>query len=97
MVELRVADASSKRLNAVVTVILCGTVVGIAYWYERSYRRWAVQNHPFAAPRARVELMRINYGQRREFVSEIAQVFSGLLGEVARGGDDGSRRSGHRG
>jgi hypothetical protein len=97
MVELREADVSFKRLNAAVTVILCGTVVGIAYWYERFYRRWAEQNHPFAVPRARLELMRTNYGERREFVSEITQVFSRLLGEVARGDDDGSRRSGHRG
>jgi hypothetical protein len=53
---------------------VCATVVGIAYWYERGYRRWAVQHHPFAAPRARIERARANYQERRAFVTELAQV-----------------------
>jgi hypothetical protein len=80
MVELRVADASFTRLNAAATVIVCATVVGIAYWYERAYRRWSEQNHPFAAPRARLERTRTNYWERRALVTEMAQVIrrSGL-------------------
>ena len=74
MAEFQLADASFKRLNAAVTVVVCATVVGIAYWYERGYRRWAVQNHPFAAPRARIERTRANYQGRRAFVTELAQV-----------------------
>jgi hypothetical protein len=77
MVELRVADASFRRLNAAVTVIVCAAVVGIAYWYERASRRWSEQNHPFAAPRARLERTRTNYRERRAFVTEIAQVIRG--------------------
>jgi hypothetical protein len=50
MVEFQVADALLRRFNAAVTIIVCATVVGLAYWYERAYRRWAEQQHPFAAP-----------------------------------------------
>jgi hypothetical protein len=74
MAEFQLADASFRRLNAAVTVVVCATVVGIAYWYERGYRRWAVQHHPFAAPRARIERARANYQERRAFVTELAQV-----------------------
>jgi hypothetical protein len=74
MAEFQLADASFRRLNAAVTVVVCATVVGIAYWYERAYRRWAVQHHPFAAPRARIERARANYQERRAFVTELAQV-----------------------
>jgi hypothetical protein len=49
-------------------------VVGIAYWYERAYRRWSEQNHPLAAPRARLEQTRASYRERRALVTEIAQV-----------------------
>jgi hypothetical protein len=74
MAEFQLADASFRRLNAAVTVVVCATVVGIAYWYERGYRRWAVQHHPFAAPRAHIERARANYQERRAFVTELAQV-----------------------
>ena len=74
MAEFQLADASFRRLNAAVTVVVCATVVGIAYWYERDYRRWAEQNHLFAVPRARIERTRANYRDRRAFVTELAQV-----------------------
>ena len=74
MVELRVADASFRRLNAAATVTVCATVVGIAYWYERAYRRWSEQNHPLAVPRARLERTRTNYRERRALLTEMAQV-----------------------
>jgi hypothetical protein len=74
MAEFELADASFRRLNAAVTVVVCATVVGVAYWYERAYRRWSEQNHPFAAPRARIERTRANYQDRRAFVTELAQV-----------------------
>jgi hypothetical protein len=74
MAEFELADASFRRLNAAVTVVVCATVVGIAYWYERAYRRWSEQNHPFAAPRARIARARANYQERRAFATELAQV-----------------------
>jgi hypothetical protein len=74
MAEFQLSDASLRRLSATVTVVVCATVVGIAYWYERDYRRWSAQNHPFAAPRARIERTRANYQERRAFVTELAQV-----------------------
>jgi hypothetical protein len=73
MAEPGVVDASFRRLNVAVTVIACAAVVGIAYWYERAHRRWSEQNHLFAAPRARLERTRINYQDRRAFVTEMAQ------------------------
>lgn len=80
MVEFGVSDASFRRLNAAVTVAVCASVVGIAYWYERAQRRWSAQQHPLAAPRARLERTRANYWERRAFVTDVAQVFrrSGL-------------------
>jgi hypothetical protein len=74
MAEFQLSDASLRRLSATVTVVVCATVVGIAYWYERDYRRWSAQNHPFAAPRARIERTRANYQERRAFLTELAQI-----------------------
>ena len=74
MVEFQLTDASFRRLNAAVTLIVCATVVGIAYWYERGYRRWSEQHHPFAAPRARIERTRAKYQEGRTFVTDLAQV-----------------------
>ena len=74
MAEFQLSDASFRRLNAAVTVVVCATVVGIAYWYERAYRRWSEQDHLLAAPRARIERTRANYQDRRAFVTELAQV-----------------------
>ena len=61
MAEFQVADASSRRFNAAVTIIVCAAVVGATYWYERAYRRWAEHQHPFAAPRARLARARTTY------------------------------------
>jgi hypothetical protein len=74
MAEFQLADASFRRFNAAVTVIVFATVAGAAYWYERAYRRWSEQNHPFTRPRARIELTRASYQERRAFVTELAQV-----------------------
>jgi hypothetical protein len=74
MAEFQLSDASLRRLNAAVTAVVCATVVGIAYWYERDYLRWSAQNHPLAVPRARIERTRANYQDRRAFVTELAQV-----------------------
>jgi hypothetical protein len=74
MAEPGVADALFRRLNVAVTVIACATVAGIAWWYERAYRRWSEQNHPLAATRVRLERTRTNYWERRALVTEMAQV-----------------------
>ena len=74
MTEFQLADASFRRFNAAMTVAVFATVAGIAYWYERAYRRWAVQNHPFARPRARIERTRTSYQERRAFMTELAQI-----------------------
>ena len=71
------ADTSSRRLNAAVTVIACASVVGLAYWYERAHRRWVKQQHPFAAPRARLERARTTYRDRRTLVTELARGIRG--------------------
>ena len=80
MAEFQVADASLRRFNAAVTIIVCIAVVGLAYWYERAYRRWVEHQHPFAAPRARLERARTTYratGDRRALVTELARGIRG--------------------
>jgi hypothetical protein len=84
MAEFQLSDASFRRLNAAVTVVVCATVVGIAYRYERDYRRWAEQNHPLAAPRARIERTRANYQERRAFLTDLAQVIRLSGSQAAR-------------
>jgi hypothetical protein len=74
MAEFPLADASFRRFNAAVAVIVFATVAGAAYWYERRYRRWSEQNHPFTRPRARIERTRASYQERRAFMTELAQV-----------------------
>jgi hypothetical protein len=74
MAEFQLSDASFRRLNAAVTVVVCATVAGIAYWYERDYLRWSEQHHPFAAPRARIARTRANYQESRAFLTDLAQV-----------------------
>jgi Tfp pilus assembly protein PilO len=78
MAEPGVAGAWFRRLNVAVTVTACATVVGIAYWYERAHRRWSDQNHPLAAPRARLERTRTNYRDRSALVTEMAQVANAM-------------------
>jgi hypothetical protein len=77
MAEFQVADASLRRLNAAVTVIVCAAAVGVAYWYERAWRRWVEQHDPFAAPRARFEHAKSTYRGRRALVAELGQIIAG--------------------
>jgi hypothetical protein len=77
MAEFQMADASLRRFNAAVTIIVCAAVVGLAYWYERAYRRWVEHQHPFAAPRARLECARTTYRDRRALVTELARGIRG--------------------
>ena len=80
MAGFQVADASSRRLDVAATIILCAAVAGLAYWYERADRRWAAQQHPFAAPRARLVRTRIAYQERRALVTDLARVITGSTG-----------------
>jgi hypothetical protein len=77
MAEFQVADVSLRRLNVAVTIIACAAVVGLGYWYERAHRRWAKQQHPLAAPRARLERARTTYRDRRALVAELARGIRG--------------------
>jgi hypothetical protein len=76
MAEFQVADASSRRLDVAATIIVCAAVGGLAYWYERSFQRWAAQQHPFAAPRARLARTRTTYQERRALVTDLARVIT---------------------
>lgn len=80
MAGFQVADSSSRRLDVAATIILCTSVAGLAYWYERSFRRWATQQHPLAAPRARLARTRTSYQERRVLVTELARVIAGSTG-----------------
>jgi hypothetical protein len=74
------ADASSRRLDVAATIILCTAVAGLAYWYERSFRRWAEHQHPFATPRARLARTWTSYQERRALVTDLARVITGSTG-----------------
>jgi len=80
MAGLQVADTSSRRLDVAATIVLCASVAGLAYWYERSFRRWAAQQHPSAAPRARLARTRTSYQERRVLVTDLARVIAGSTG-----------------
>jgi hypothetical protein len=77
MPEFQMDDASLRRLDAAVTIVVCATVAGLAYWYERAYRRWAEHQHPLAVPRARIERARTNYRDQRSLVTELARAIRG--------------------
>jgi len=77
MTEFHVADAWLRRVDAAVTIIVCAAVVGLAYRYERAYRRWAEQQHPLAASRARLERARTSYQDRRALATELARIIRG--------------------
>jgi len=62
------------------TIILCTAVAGLAYWYERSFRRWAEHQHPLATPRARLARTRTSYQERRALVTDLARVITGSTG-----------------
>jgi hypothetical protein len=77
MAEFHMADASLRRFNAAMTIMVCAAVVALAYWYERGYRRWAEQQHPFTAPRARLTRARTTYRDRRALMTELARAIRG--------------------
>ena len=84
MAEIRDVDTSIRWVNAVPTLIGVAAVIGIAYWGERTYRRWLKESHPLAEPRARLERAKTGYRRRWANVTEVAQVISDVLDEVAR-------------
>ncbi len=92
MAQIRDADASVRRFNAVATLILCAAVIGIPYACDRAYRRWSRENDLLAGPRARLARARTDYQDRRTNVSEVAQDISSVLVEIARATSMGSAR-----
>jgi hypothetical protein len=76
-----VRDAAPPSLAAELVVLTAGAaLVGLAYWAERRYRRWAEEASPFAAPRARAAALRTGYRRKRSNVAEATQV----IGEILR-------------
>ena len=84
MTKPRVTDASFRRFNAAVTLVMFVAAVGIAYRYDRFYRRWSRENSPLTAPRARIERLRTRNRERLANVTELSQVIGSVLDEVAR-------------
>ena len=76
-----VRDAAPPSLAAELVVLTAGAaLVGLAYWAERRYRRWAEEASTFAAPRARAAALRTGYRRKRSNVAEATQV----IGEILR-------------
>ena len=63
------------------SLVIVGSI-GLACWAERSYRRWWKANHPFAAPKARIERMGLTYRNRRASMGEAAQALWELISEI---------------
>jgi hypothetical protein len=84
MDETRDHDAVIKVVSGVATLIIFAGVIGIPYVCDRAYRRWMSENHPLARPRARIVRARTGYHQKRDNMSEVAEVFNEILAEVAR-------------
>jgi hypothetical protein len=68
----------------IAAALILAAVVGIAYWFDRAYRRWWKVNHPFAEPIARIERMGTNYRERRANLAEVVQVIGEILAEIPR-------------
>ena len=84
MVETRDGDTSIRRVNPVPTLIGLTAMVGIVYWCDRTYRHWLRENDPLAGPRARLVGFKTGYQGKRANVTEVAQLVSDVLVEVAR-------------
>jgi hypothetical protein len=84
MVETEVADASITRSITVATVVGFAAVVWVAYWCDRTYRRWLRENHPLAGQRARLVRLNTGYREKRANATEAAQIISDVLVEIAR-------------
>jgi hypothetical protein len=84
MGEMTAADASTRRLIAAATLLLCAAVVAIPYWSGRAYRRWMKENHPLARPRAGLERMGTSYEAKRANVDDATEVVGIVLAEISR-------------
>jgi hypothetical protein len=82
VVEIREEDASISWVDAVPTLIGVAAVLGIAWWGERTYRRWLKENHPLADTRARLEGVKTGYRRRRANLTEVAQLIGDILDEI---------------
>jgi hypothetical protein len=84
MAETRDVDASIGWVSAGPLLVSAAAMVGIAYWCDRTYRRWLRENDPLAEQRARVERLTTGYRRKRANVSEVVQFISDVLIEVSR-------------
>jgi hypothetical protein len=76
-----VRDAVPPSLAAELFVLAAGAgLVVIGCWAERSYRRWAKETSPFAAPRTHAAAFRTSYRRRRSSVAETTQVIGEIMG-----------------
>jgi hypothetical protein len=92
MSETRGVDGSIGRINAGPMILSLAAMVGIAYWCDRTYRRWLKENHPLAEHRARVDRLTTGYQRKRTNITEVVQVICDVLIEVARAASTGDAR-----
>jgi hypothetical protein len=76
-----------QRLNAVVTVVIVGAVVGAAAVGGRALNRWERALNPLNEPKARLRRTWASYRLRQREAQEYASVFLELerIGEAFRG------------
>jgi hypothetical protein len=73
-------DTRPRRSDEIAAVIAVIAVIGIAFAFERAFRRWSKEVSPLAVPRARVEHMRTGYQKKREVMGDLAQIVDAVLG-----------------
>ena len=83
-------DAPTSWVDSLPTLVSVAAVIGIAFWLERTYRRWLTEGHPLAGHRARLARLKTGYRGHRANLTEVAQFISDVLDEIARATSAGS-------
>jgi hypothetical protein len=84
MVKSRDNDASIKRSNVVVVLVIYAAVLGIPYVCGKVYRRWIQNNRPLEQLWTSLDRLGDSYRGKRANVTEVGEVISGVMGEIAR-------------
>ena len=77
-------DTLPAPVKAVLLITIGGMVVGFAYWADKLYGRWLRENHPLAAPKARISRAKSTYRRKRASATEWGGFIGEVLDEVAR-------------
>jgi hypothetical protein len=72
-----------RRVNTVLTVVVCAAVVAIPCWADRAFRRWWDSNRPLAPLGTRMRRMQTQYRARQDSVEEATEVVAAVADLIA--------------